>query len=337
MRILQVTELDTVHWTLARTRFPNGPIHEHLLTDVARPLTLLKRWLPEATVETIFVGDPRSGADELSQVSEAIARLQPEALVADTDLLPSITPLVPRDCALAALYVGEPDTMPAAPTDLAICIAPGRAMGTGGAGRTVVCPVAFPATRSEDVAGPTDVVFAGPVSAETKKALPGLLALAKAPLGLRGEFSMRYHIESQLPEKLPVGITMHDNGPVRGQALIAAMRAAKIAVVSAEGRSDLNHLETLLTAAGSGAALVIERRRLARQIFTPEQDCLDYSDPDSLVNAIYRLLENPKRREEIAARGQARAAADGAVARAWGDVDMALTAAITAKGLAKHR
>jgi len=338
VRILQVTELDTVHWTLARQRYPHGPIHEHLLADEARPLTLLRRWLPEATVETVFVGDPWGGASELSQISDATARLSPEVVVADLDLLPSIKALVARECALVGFYVGEPETMPALPIDLTICIAPGRMAASGrGLARTVVCPAALPIITPRGDIEPVDVVFAGPVGPETKKALPGLVALAKAPLGLRGEFSLRYHVESQMPEKLPVGITMHDGGPARGRGLIDTMAAAKIAIVSAEGRSDLNHLETLLVAAGSGAALVIERRRLARQMFTPDQDCLDYSDADSLVNAVYRLLENPGFRDEIAARGKARALADTAVERTWSDLDMALTAAITAKGLAGLR
>lgn len=330
MRILQVTELDAVHWSLARDRFPPDDIHDALVADGARPLTLLKRWLPAAEVKTVFIGDPRGG-NEAASLAAQVAAFQPDILAADIDLLGTLKAALklPDTTYLAGLYVGEPEAMPALPIDFSIAIVPARTTAAATA-RVVHCPVAFPETIAARDRS-TDIVFAGPVSADTRKAVAALTAIAKAPLGLRGEFSARYHVECDLPAKLPVGITMNDMGPVRGRALIEAMSTAKVAIVSAEGRSDLNHLETLLTAAASGAALVIERRRLAGQIFTPDQDCLAYTDPNSAVEAVYRLLEKADERAEFARRARARALPDAAVTAAWQHVAAALDAAVAGR------
>lgn len=70
-------------------------------------------------------------------------------------------------------------------------------------------------TASADSAGKwrtTDVVFIGRCSHADTRLVELLLAIGKAPLGWRGEFTPAFYLECDEPEKLPCGITMYDRG-----------------------------------------------------------------------------------------------------------------------------
>jgi hypothetical protein len=59
-----------------------------------------------------------------------------------------------------------------------------------------------------------DVIFSGQISPEHTRRLDYLKHVAKAPLGVGGEFSLGYFIACNQPEALPAGVQMHIKGRV---------------------------------------------------------------------------------------------------------------------------
>lgn len=130
-----------------------------------------------------------------------------------------------------------------------------------------------------------------------------LAALSKAPLGLLGEFTIAYHLMAETSQDLPVGLAIHDRGPLYGAAFHAAAGSARLILDVEDGASIATRLDRLTALAAAGAAVIAQRG--------PATDCLrppipTFETPEALIQLVYDLLRDSARRESIrwpAARG----------------------------------
>ncbi|MDX2221372.1 MAG: glycosyltransferase [Rhodospirillaceae bacterium] len=320
------------------------------------PATWLSNWLNPVgvTVDVLAVDDPSNrdawsrqlGMDAvvgalIGPLVAAVARAQrPDVLAIDRDLVPLLGGQL-SDAAKLVLAVtpGAADGLLPAPVALQLAIGGHYgasilgAIGTPHVAVLASAPDAlFPGgvAPSPDRPRTVDVVCATTAGPATPRTIKVLSALAKAPMGLRGEFELRLHLDSPDRDGLPIGLVMNDHGPAHGAALAAAAAGAKIVVDLADGRSDAVRLNSIVICAAAGATLVAEDGAVPRNLLTPGRDGATFASPEALLDAVYWLLGNPELRLAMAQRAQAKFLAGDSTAGAWTSVKAALDLALTA-------
>lgn len=313
------------------------------------PATWLADWLVPvgAEVAVLAVDDPahrRAWLRELGGeandggligplVAVVARRLAPDVVAVDRDLVPLLAGQLAEAAKLTvAVTPGAPADVVPAPAALQFVIG-----GRGGAsalsdiGRpgvavlAAVPPHVFPeGAPPPDRPRAVDVLCAAPAGPATPRTVKALRALAKAPLGLRGEFELRLRLDSPDRQALPIGLVMHDHGPAHGADFAAGAADAKIVVDMADGRSDCARLNSIVMAAAAGAVVVAEDGPVPRNLLTPGRDGATFTSPETLLDAVYWLLGNPDMRLAMAARAQAKFLAGDSTAGAWASVKTAL-------------
>jgi hypothetical protein len=129
-----------------------------------------------------------------------------------------------------------------------------------------------------------DVICAAIVTDNVRR---HLLAVAKAALGLRGEFSVIYHLTAGNPGTLPAGLAIHDRGPLSGPAYLAAAKHARIIVDLDDGTEAAARTARLDALKQVGATVLAEDSPAAR-VALP-RDAL-FTTPEALVDKVYGYL-----------------------------------------------
>ena len=132
-----------------------------------------------------------------------------------------------------------------------------------------------------------DVICSATVTAATENVRRHLLALAKVTLGLRGDFSIVYHLAADRPDELPVGLTMHDHGPLTGAAYVAAAANARIVVDLEDSTSQTARAARLAALKQVNVHLLAEDGPAARAFLPPE---VLFTTPEALVDKVYAIL-----------------------------------------------
>jgi acetyltransferase-like isoleucine patch superfamily enzyme/ubiquinone/menaquinone biosynthesis C-methylase UbiE len=157
-----------------------------------------------------------------------------------------------------------------------------------------------------------DVVFSGQLSHEHTRRIDYLNSVAKAPLGLGGEFSIGFFLAAD-PHSLPAGIAMHNHGSRWGLDMYRALKKGRIAL---NIHHDLSHTENtagnmrLFEATGVGSFLLTDQLNHIEEIFTPGKEIETFKDQNELIEKIYYYLGHPEEREAIALRGHQRCLRD---------------------------
>lgn len=137
----------------------------------------------------------------------------------------------------------------------------------------------MPNTASETC----DVICAATVTDSVRR---HLLALAKAPLGYRGEFALVYHLATDNPAVLPAGLAMYDRGPLSGTAFLAAASKARIVIDLSDG-AEANRIARLTTLKQAGIIILAEDSPAARAALPPEAL---FTTPETLLDKVYGHL-----------------------------------------------
>jgi len=132
-----------------------------------------------------------------------------------------------------------------------------------------------------------DVICSAIVTAATENVRRHLLALAKAPLGLRGEFLVVYHLTIDNAAVLPIGLAMHDRGSLSGSAYLAAAAKARIIVDLEDGADAATRTARLTALKQTGIPILAEQGPAAREVLPA--DAL-FSTPEALVDKVYACL-----------------------------------------------
>ena len=140
---------------------------------------------------------------------------------------------------------------------------------------------------SQPVPETCDVICSTTVTAATENVRRHLLALAKAPLGLRGDFSVIYHLTADNPGVLPAGLAMHDRGPLSGPAYLAAVAKARIIVDLEDGADAATRTARLAALKQTGAQILAENGPAARDVLPA--DAL-FSTSEALLDKVYARL-----------------------------------------------
>lgn len=132
-----------------------------------------------------------------------------------------------------------------------------------------------------------DVICRATVTAATENVRRYLLALAKVALGLRGDFSIIYHLTTDNPAVLPAGLAMHDLGPLSEPAYLAAAAQARIVVDLEDGADAAARTARLTTLKQAGAVILAEDGHAARACLSA--DAL-FASAETLVDKVYAHL-----------------------------------------------
>jgi len=152
-----------------------------------------------------------------------------------------------------------------------------------------------------------DVIFSGQYSPLHQTRNAYLKEIAKAPLGLGGEFSIGFFISSQQPEILPAGIAMNNQGERWGLDMYRALKHGRI-VINAEidlAKGEAGNMR-LFETTGVGSFLLTEYHDNIRQYFEPGVEIETFRNSKELIEKIYYYLAHPEEREAIAICGQER-------------------------------
>ncbi len=177
----------------------------------------------------------------------------------------------------------------------------------------------FPETLADELPpGPKtwDVSFIGSVSSEHAKRNEYLNGLARAQLVRENDFSLGYFLRTAEPSIVPVGIAMHNRGPVWGAAMHRILRDSRIAlnvgIDLAQGETgNMRMIETT----GLGTFLLTEHKDNIGRYFEPGVECETFRSPGELEEKIAHYLKKPDERERIAAAGRARCRRDFSMSR----------------------
>ena len=160
-----------------------------------------------------------------------------------------------------------------------------------------------------------DVVFSGQWSQLHGRRNQYLQAIAKAPLGLGGEFSIGYFLSAN-PQTLPAGVSMHNQGSRWGLEMYRALKSGKIII---NGAIDMAKGEgpnmRLFEATATGSFLLTESQYNLGQFFEIGKEIDVFTTQDEAIEKIYYYLKNPNEREAIARRGQERCLRDYSMQR----------------------
>jgi hypothetical protein len=128
-----------------------------------------------------------------------------------------------------------------------------------------------------------DVICAATVTDSVRR---HLLALAKAPLGHRGEFALVYHLTTDNPAVLPAGLAMYDRGPLSSPAYAAAATKARIVIDLNDG-AETDRAARLAVLKQARATILAEDSPAARAALPPEAL---FTTPETLVDKVYGHL-----------------------------------------------
>ncbi len=159
-----------------------------------------------------------------------------------------------------------------------------------------------------------DVAFVGHFEDDGRDA--SLLALAAAGLSVRvagpnwGEHA----------ERLRAGGVVV-SGPALGDDYVAALQAAKVALVFLSSRNRDTYTRRCFEIPAIGTAMLAPRTRDLEELFESGRDAVFFEDQEALVREARALIDDDVRRRAIAASGRARVQRDGhgidARAAAW--------------------
>lgn len=168
----------------------------------------------------------------------------------------------------------------------------------------------FVAEAVDDQPQTWDVVFSGQWSELHGKRNQCLQAIAKAPLGFGGEFSIAYFLSAN-PQTLPAGVAMHNQGSRWGIEMYRALKSGKIVI---NGAIDMAKGEgpnmRLFEATAAGAFLLTEAQYNLGDFFEIGKEIETFSSQEEALEKIYYYLKHPEERLAIARRGQARCLQD---------------------------
>jgi len=114
-----------------------------------------------------------------------------------------------------------------------------------------------------------------------------LLALAKATLSLRGEFSAVFYLTTDNPAGLPAGLAMYNRGTIEDDAYVDAVTRARIVVDLDDGVPADTRRRRLASLKSVGAHLLAQDDPIARAGLTP---AALFNTPEDLVNRVYAHL-----------------------------------------------
>lgn len=156
-----------------------------------------------------------------------------------------------------------------------------------------------------------DVIFSGQVSPEHTKRLESLKDVAKASLGVRGEFSIGYFLASGQANALPAGVHMYKQEPRWGIEMYRTLKRGKIGL---NVHIDLAERETgnmrMFETTGIGTFLLTDDAQNIQKYFQPGVEIETFRDSRELIEKVYYYLEHSEEREAIARRGQERCLRD---------------------------
>jgi hypothetical protein len=159
-----------------------------------------------------------------------------------------------------------------------------------------------------------DVVFCGQISPEHKKRLSFLNEVAKYPLTQPRDYSMGYHIYSNDPQFLPLGIHMHLQNAKWGTEMYRALKQGRIVlnihIDFVYNDEDSVGNMRMFEATGSGSFLLTDYFPKISQYFEPGKEIETFRNQNELIEKIGYFLDHPDEREEIARKGQERCLRD---------------------------
>jgi Flp pilus assembly protein TadD len=181
---------------------------------------------------------------------------------------------------------------------------------------------AFIAETVKDEPQQWDVIFSGQVSPEHIRRLDCLKEVAKAPLGVGGDFSIGYFMACIQPEALPTGVQMHNQGARWGIEMYRALKKGRISLnihidVAKGETGNMRMFETT----GVGSFLLTDDGEHIRKYFEPGVEIETFRDNRELIKKIYYYLEHPEEREAIARRGQERCLKDYSMSKRAAEFD----------------
>lgn len=215
---------------------------------------------------------------------------------------------LPADRSGARLLAGYAEHLPDDPAllggfDLILSPDPAvraAAAAAGAGGVKDWFPGATPYTPACPPAPALDVAFAGRIGKGTAVRSKRLVELAKAPLGLHGEFTIGYALTAPPPPDLAAGITLHleDSDPME---LLARSR---IAIHCREDSDPAGPTRDMLAALAAGAMLLVDEGDWLQGVLEPGLEVATYFGAQGLIDAVYRHLADEKGRSAIVAAGR---------------------------------
>lgn len=167
-----------------------------------------------------------------------------------------------------------------------------------------------------------DVIFSGQISPEHTRRLDYLKQVAKAPLGVKGEFSVGYFIACNQPEALPAGVQMHNQGARWGREMYRALKSGRISlnIHIDVAKGEIGNMR-MFEATGIGSFLLTDDGEHLHKYFEPGVEIETFRDSQELIEKIYYYLEHPEEREAIARRGQERCLRDYSMSKRAAEFD----------------
>ena len=170
-----------------------------------------------------------------------------------------------------------------------------------GAFERSITPGTLPSrTLDTPTAAPTwDVLCRAQVRKDAPTMFGTLAALSKAPLGLKGEFSIVYHLMAEAPGDLPAGLAVHDRGALYGRTFREAAATARLIVDMEDGAPVATRVDRLAELQAIGAVVLAETG--------PAIACLSglttFTTAEQLIQLVYDLLRDSPRREALRSSG----------------------------------
>lgn len=171
-----------------------------------------------------------------------------------------------------------------------------------------------------------DVVFSGGLFDWChKQRKQYLLEVGKAPLGMGGEFSVHYFIDTPSREHLPAGIAMYADPPRFGLEMYKALASGRIVLnpigdaLSDEDHDHVNMRHFEIT--GVGSFMLTNHHDHITNFFEPGKEIETFKDSKELIEKIHYYIAHPDEREAIARRGQARCLRDYSMEKRAGELD----------------
>jgi len=198
---------------------------------------------------------------------------------------------------------------------------------TLGAKSTEIFFPGFPvyiADAVQNVQKEKDVVFSGQCGGEHKKRIDYLNAVAKAPLGITGEFSIGFFISAN-PQLLPAGIAMNNYGARWGLEMYRMLKKGRIVInIHLDIARDENRANNmrLFETTGVGSFLLTDYLNHIDDYFEPGKEIDTFKNQSELIEKIYYYLSHSEEREAIASRGQQRCLRDYSMTKKSEEFDM---------------
>ena len=188
-----------------------------------------------------------------------------------------------------------------------------------GASRVLHITPGFPETLADELPPEPktwDVSFLGSVSSEHAKRNEYLNGLARSQLVRENDFSLGYFLRTAEPAIVPVGIAMHNRGPVWGAAMHRILKGSRIGLnIGIDLAKDQTGNMRMIEVTGLGTFLLSEYKPNIGTYFEPGVECETFRSAGELDEKIAHYLQNAEARERIAAAGRARCRRDFSMTR----------------------